>query len=482
MKILRQNKLFTFVATACTLLTFLACHKDFLSSTVENASVVRDAKTYYSTLVSSEESLLSMPYDQLKKTANLRRFARIGKMNSLLKWNKVQSFYRDGTIYAIVPVEDNSSHQANPNFESIRCLLFFRRAGDKMEMNIVEVYRRKDVINGANLLGCVKTCAENKIFNENKPVVDLNASVIFYDEYYYNRSSFSIKNGDWQPAKIVIENTSKRFTSASVRTTSVQANTGDDFMKRSLNTVSPMSGCSVCASYVEIGIWYDTQTLEIVDTQILDSWDECIEPNYTPKGNAPGTTQLQTNPTNDTKKVNNNLNNPCISTTLNNIANTLKSFVTTAQNNENIYMPMTFNFNDVTTLGSTVGGQLMSMYTGSDGVLNFDISLNLNLLPNMAIEYAAQVMLHEALHGVLLSNGVARDALIQHNEIANYYRSLMSSTLKSLFPGMSNADAEALAWSGLKSSSAWNALTSGQRSDINNILGAYGSNNAGTSC
>ena len=482
MKILRRNKLFTVITTTCILVTFFACHKDFLSSTVENTSVVRDAKTYYSNLVSSEESLLAMPYNQLKKTANLRRFARIGKMNSLLKWNKAQSSYRNGTSYAIVPVEDHSTHQANPNFESIRCLLFFQRDGDKMEMNIVEVYRRKELINGADLLRSVKICAENKLFNENKPVVELNASVIFYDEYYYNRASFSTTNGAWQPAKIVIENTSKRFTSASVRTTSVQANNGDNFMKRSLNTVSPMSGCSVCTVYVVIGIWYDKQTLAIMDSEILDSWDDCIEPDHTPIGNAPGTALLQSNLASDTKTVSNNVNNPCIGATLNKIANTLKSFVTTAQNNENIYMPINLNFNDVTTLGQDVGGQLMSMYTGSDGILNFDISLNLNLLPNMAVEYAAQVMLHEALHGVLLSNGVAWDGVLQHNEIANYYRSLMSSTLQSLFPGLSNGDAEALAWSGLKASTAWNALPSWKKSNINDILGAFGSNNAGTPC
>jgi hypothetical protein len=478
---MNQKKLFFATIIICILLASYACHKSFQSLSIENNSIIENSQTYYSSLVSSEESLLAMPYDQLKKSSNLRRFARLGKISSLLQWDNVQSFYRNGTSYAIVPVEKYSSHQDNPNFESIRCMLFLQKDGDKIEMNIIEVYRKKNEINSTSLLNSVKTLSENKIFNENTSIEGLNASVIFYDEYYYNKSSFIVKNGIWQAAKIVIENTPNSLLPSSVKSMSVGAKTVSDVSK-SLSTISPMSGCSVCKTYALVGIWYDIQTGVIVDSEVLDSWEECIDPSYPPNGNIPGTSQLMNYPPTNTKKINNNVTNPCISNTLNSIENAIKNLSITALNNENIYMPMNFNFVDVNTLPLNVGGQCLEMYTDSDGVLNFNILLNKTLLPNMALEYTAKIILHEVVHAVLLSKGFDYNGLIQHNEIANYYRSIISSALQGIYPGLSNFDAEALAWGGLTETNAYLELPSLKREAINNILSNYGDLSAGTAC
>jgi hypothetical protein len=478
---MNHNKLLNATIIICILLASYACHKNLQSFSIENSSIIQNSKTYYSSLVRSEESLLAMPYDQLKKSSNLRRFARLGKINSLLQWDNAQSFYRNGTSYAIIPVEKYSSHQDNPNFESIRCMLFFQRDGDKIEMNIIEVYRKKIKISGTSLLNSIKTLSENKIFNENTSIESLNASVIFYDEYYYKKSSFIVKNGLWQAAKIVVENTPSSFVPSSVKSMSVGAKTVTD-VSRSLSTISPMSGCTVCTTYALIGIWYDIQTGVIVDSEVLDSWEECIDPGYPPNGNIPGTSQLQNYPPTDTKKVNNNVTNPCISNTINSIENAIKNLSITALNNENIYMPMNFNFVDVNTLLPNVGGQCSEMYTDSDGVLNFNILLNDTLLPEIAIEYTTKIILHEVVHGILLSKGIPKDALLHHNEIANYYRSIISSTLQSLYPGLSDFNAEALAWGGLFESDAYSGLPSWKKNAINEILTSYTNRMNGTYC
>ena len=167
---------------------------------------------------------------------------------------------------------------------------------------------------------------------------------------------------------------------------SVGAKTVTD-VSRSLSTISPMSGCTVCTTYALIGIWYDIQTGVIVDSEVLDSWEECIDPGYPPNGNIPGTSQLQNYPPTDTKKVNNNVTNPCISNTINSIENAIKNLSITALNNENIYMPMNFNFVDVNTLLPNVGGQCSEMYTDSDGVLNF------NILP----QYSGPLYIHSSV-------------------------------------------------------------------------------------
>jgi hypothetical protein len=478
---MNQKKLFFATIIICILLASYACHKSFQSLSIENNSIIQNSQTYYSSLVSSEESLLAMPYDQLKKSSNLRRFARLGKISSLLQWDNAQSFYRNGTSYAIVPVEKYSSHQENPNFESIRCMLFLQRDGDKIEMNIIEVYRKKNEINSTSLLNCVKTLSENKIFNENTSIEGLNASIIFYDEYYYNKSSFIVKNGIWKAAKIVVENTPNSLLPSTVKSMSLGAKTLTD-VSRSISTISPMSGCSVCKTYALVGIWYDIQTGVIVDSEVLDSWEECIDPSYPPNGNIPGTSQLMNYPPTDTKKINNNVTNSCIFNTLNSIENAIKNLSITALNNENIYMPMNFNFEDVSELKPGVGGQCSDFYTDSDGVLNINILLNDTLLPKLAIEYTTKIILHEVIHGILLSKGFPKDALLHHNEIANYYRSIISSTLQSIYPGLSDFNAEALAWGGLFESDAYSALPSWKKNEINAILTSYTNKNNGNYC
>lgn len=50
----------------------------------------------------------------------------------------------------------------------------------------------------------------------------------------------------------------------------------------------------------------------------------------------------------------------------------------------------------------------------------------------------------------------------------------------SLFPGLNATDAAALAWEGLSGCTAWNSLSSSQKSDIINIITSYRERNPGT--
>lgn len=461
---------------------FYACRKDFGKG--DQRTAISEAKAYYATLINSEKSLLQMPFDQLKKNANLRRFARIGKMGNKLQWDKAMDYYRGDIGYTIVPVDEDVHHLHNPARESVRYLLFSKKDGENMIMNIIELYNEKNQTLGNALNNSLRICAENMLFGEKKPVQQISASVIFYDRYYYNSSSFTIKNGNWNRAKIIVENTNKQFSRIVPQTLSAGGRSGgNDVLKRGLSTVSPMSGCSVCTTYYLVGIWYDTSTGEIVDTEILDSWDECVDPNYTPEGSAPGTTVTSSNNQADyNKNVINNLNNPCLAAQLSAMANSLANFVATAQNNENIYMPVNINFADVTDLPDETHGQTINLYTDNNGITNIDIVLNKNTLPGTSIEYFSRTILHEALHGALLLNGTAWNGVLQHNEIANYYLNLMANTMMSLFPGMSSTDAAALAWEGLKATTAWDNLSGSQQDAINDIITNYRNRSSGTSC
>ncbi len=465
---------FIIVLLSLPMFIFLACRKNTSLDSFNSNTFIAESKSHIANLVKQEEALLSLPYSQLKKNANLRRFARTKKISNIAQWDEAKLFSHNGINYSIIPVNDDVHHLQNPTIESIRFLLFSKRDGDKMEMNIIEIYSRENGSLGKNLTSNLETIVDNILFKGNSIVEELTASVIVYDHFYYNIGSYSIHNGVWAKAKIVVENTNKRPEFIGITTSATKGtNSKNNLQKNLLSSVSPMSGCLGCTTYYLIGIWYDMNTGEIISTTILDTWDECSGNNSTPQGGAPGSTTITNNNSNTTKTVTNNITVPCISALLSAMTSRIANFAAIATNNENIYRPMNFNYIGSRSMASGDNGGLFAMYEDANGVLNFDIAINENTLPSAAQEYILRTFLHEALHGVLLSNGVSWDNLIQHDAIANSYRSLLANMLLEAFPNLNPGDAEALAWEGLGASSAWNNLPQWRKDEIADILEQY---------
>ena len=104
-----------------------------------------------------------------------------------------------------------------------------------------------------------------------------------------------------------------------------------------------------------------------------------------------------------------------------------------------------------------------------------DITLNSDLLPNIAQEFAAKTMMHETLHAMFLANGDARNGILQHNQIANSYIDALANALMSNFPNMSQQDAIALSWSGVdfQNTTAWAALPTPTQNLYRSIAESY---------
>lgn len=479
---MKKNIRASFLATITILLTFIifsACRKNFSDTSLveKKETIIAESKAFYLKLLKSEKSLLDMPYDQLKKKANLRRFARIGKMADLLQWNKTQSYFQGNVNYALVPLEDDVHHLHNPTIESVRYMLFSERDGDKMQMKIIELYSVNNQSLGNDVPNVLRICAENMLFGKSKPIQELNASVIFYDQYYYNRASFQIINGNWENANIKVENTNKKVNSFSTSKQSFATNgrtNSNNLIKSGLSTVSPMSGCVTCETWYLLGIWSDNNTGAIIAVVILDSWDECTEPGYVPDGSAPGTTESTVPPPSNLnpKKMINELKDPCLSSTLETYGVVISEWVGISEF-VNHTEPEFFHFSEDSTLPSGTNGGLNGSYYDINGILNYTIGINKDNLSTASIEYFTRTMLHEALHGALLTNGTAWDNIIQHNEIANLYRSSIATELQLLFPYLSQSEVDALSWEGLGGTSAWDALTDTQKTDIVDILDGF---------
>jgi hypothetical protein len=368
-----------------------------------------------------------------------------------------------------------------------------------MQMNIIELYSNSDGSLGSNLSSNFKIIVDNILFNEKNQVENLNASVVVYDRYYYNAGSFMTTNGVWNEAKIVVENTSKRLTTGTFKSSATEKASRSDIQRNLLSTISPMSGCMVCTPYMLVGIWYELNTGNIVGYIILDSWEECSETDNIPQGSPPGSTNPTSPITAGTivlnspstpaanKKINNNFTDPCLKSILSSFTSNVQDFVTNAQSDENIYQPMSFSFFGITSLLlDNENGRLVSMDTDADGLNpNFNLAINQNVMPNASQEYILRTYMHEALHGVLLSKGIAWNSFIHHAEIANSYRSLLSYSLRNAFPNLSRSDADALAWEGLAGTPAYEALSNSEKARIRDVTSRHrdhANSGSGTGC
>lgn len=64
---------------------------------------------------------------------------------------------------------------------------------------------------------------------------------------------------------------------------------------------------------------------------------------------------------------------------------------------------------------------------------------------------------------------------MQHEQMAAHYINTISDILEEFQPGLSQDIYNALAWEGLKNTTAWNSLAQSEKNAINNIISNYNS-------
>lgn len=106
------------------------------------------------------------------------------------------------------------------------------------------------------------------------------------------------------------------------------------------------------------------------------------------------------------------------------------------------------DFEDVNTLPNYADGKTLPNNGVVNGSLDAHIQLNVNLLPNYSQEYVARVIMHEALHAYMDSKGIVADE--EHETMVINYVSQMASSLRTMFPNLSESDAKNLSLGGLQ--------------------------------
>lgn len=475
MKKLQINSLITILSVIIGFITvsfFNACKKDVKTDPNEVYVTLTEAQSMMTQLVSKEENLLALPYSQLPKDSKLRILSRMGKLSKSAKWSQSKSFFRDGLSYIIVPINDQTNPLPISSRESLRYLLFSKRNGEKVEMKIIEMYSNLGETLGNDPSKNLIVAIENVLYQEKKSFEEISASVLIYDQFYYNEQSYYVNKGTWQKANIITIN---KQQSDQISNTRLNKKSSTATEKKSNSTDGQ------CQSWGMYRITYD-QWGNVESEELMYVWNECVDTNDAEAGGGGGSSSGTNG---DNKTLVNNVENPCINSVFNTHSSRISHFIVFAMSNENMYQPMNFLFTGSESLPSGTSGQLTSMYINGSGVLTFDILINRPMLSEASQEKILQTYLHEALHGVLLAKGIQFSNIIQHDAMANYYRDMIQSELKLAFPSLSNSEAYALSWSGLQTTKAYSNLSETKRREIEGILGDHvfsTTRGGGTSC
>jgi hypothetical protein len=271
MKIKRTEQRLLIALTAVitgAMILYTACRKPF-NPDMDASSLIGKAKNWFmNDVVNKERDMLEKPDSILG--LYVRRFARMQKLGSLLNWNEAKEYNQDGIHFVVSLVNQGRKPFKNQNFEAARAIIFYLDRSGRMKMNIIEILSNKGSSLGSDLQQIARLAFVNKQVKKNDRIEGLNGSVIFYTENYKQESSFQIVNGVWSSARIELKN------QATVK-------------KRPLNTRNQRTTCQTCTHWYLVGYWYDTQTFQVVNYEILSEWDECMEtgspgsPEYGPE-------------------------------------------------------------------------------------------------------------------------------------------------------------------------------------------------------
>ncbi|MVT11557.1 hypothetical protein [Chitinophaga tropicalis] len=183
------------------------------------------------------------------------------------------------------------------------------------------------------------------------------------------------------------------------------------------------------------------------------------------------------------RDITNGVNTPCFSEVVDSIS---KGHLQAAIS---LILLQTFNQTDLINIsfidshyGSTQTDATTNV-SSSNGMANYLVDLNIDALQNASKEYIAATIFHEILHAYFATKNI--DPVLEHDEMALYYRDQIATAVRSLYPSISENDANALAYGGLQHTYTWSELVRTNPSAANSIVSinqAYKNGTSGVSC
>lgn len=263
--------LFSVFVLLSVLFIYSACRKQDREEAIVERDLITRAKTWYSEqIVAEERKVLNEPYSVLSKTDDKRVFARMGKLQKLLRWSDAKTF-KDGDLeYLIVPMSNLKEWQTQ-QYKGQRAMIFFKKSNDELSMQITEVLSLKSEMVPPNVVDVAHAWVSNSRGKSSAIVSASEVHIVFYDKNYTQLSSARYRNGKWVEGKLELRNVK-----------------GTPNRERAVSTITTLSSCN-CTDYYLIGYFYDLATGQIISAHILASYSICEGGySYPPYGGSPG--------------------------------------------------------------------------------------------------------------------------------------------------------------------------------------------------
>jgi hypothetical protein len=160
-------------------------------------------KFFDSAILKTQEETKLIPNTTLSKALLVKNLSqdRMKILSKNIKWEGAFKVDLREKSFLFVPVNENINPFLDKNYQFIRYLIFENQNSIIHNLNIIELLSDS----GSSLMDAKQTAISafrNILQNSSNPLVQLNASVIFYNQKYERLQSYYVNNGQWQDKRI----------------------------------------------------------------------------------------------------------------------------------------------------------------------------------------------------------------------------------------------------------------------------------------
>lgn len=231
---------------------------------IKDEEVSKARNWFLKEVVSKERKLLALNKMPAGQDSVRKIFARMTRIEKKLKWQEAKTYVRNDMWFVVVPLDIKAQPFKDKSTTAGRSVVFYSAEPGKMDMHVIEILGKNAA--GFNVLDLSRIAFENRYFNKADGYERMTANILFYDRNYVTNGSYKLTNGAWSGSNFFL-GLKKAFTSRD----------------RIMASISQGSSCGTCTKMFLVGFWYDKQTFEVVDYEILAEWDECVEVDRNPE-------------------------------------------------------------------------------------------------------------------------------------------------------------------------------------------------------
>ena len=249
-----------------------SCHKNSSLNAADADGFSKKAADWFTdSVVAPEKKILALPFSVLAQNSNLRRFARMGRIDRILKWSDARSYNEAGMKYMVVPLDEKIKPFKNQKFEFFRDVVFYSSSSGPMKMAIIEVLSKENGSLGDDLDLIAHNTFRNRYLGQNEKMAGIDATVFFYGTNYTFDASFAVQGGIWGSTKAAIRTYRK---SSLLPVPSVASIKDGSILATPMKTIAGGAGCG-CQTTYTVGVTYDINSGEVLGVDILDESSDC---------------------------------------------------------------------------------------------------------------------------------------------------------------------------------------------------------------